>query len=256
MEQSIIKTKKQIQTMKKAGKHLAIIMNQLKDMSKPGIETMELEKHFLNYCNDHNIVPACKNYSSFGLPPFPTGLCISIDDQSVHCSPKPNQVLKNGQLLTIDTVIKYKDLYVDMAITVPVGKITKDQQKLLDVTEKAMYEAINKVRPGVTTGVISSTMFKTVKSNGYDVLRDYAGHGIGLTMHEPPNIPCYGNPNDGPKLQAGMTVCIEPLVTEGSYDLVHQENGWETKTKDGKNFVQFEHTVLVTETSYEILTKI
>lgn len=255
-KQTIIKTKKQHEIMREGGKKLAEVLNILKNKVEPELPTLNLESEFLSFCSKNSIIPACKGYSPYGLPPFPAGLCLSINEESVHCYPKKDKIIKDGDIVTIDTIIKYKGLYVDAAVTVGAGKISNQRKEFLKNTENILQQAISLVKNDISIGLISNTMYTSAKKFGYDVLRDYAGHGIGKTMHEYPNIPCYGSPFEGPKLKTGMTVCIEPLVTFGNFKLVHQENGWETKTQDGADFCQFEHTVLVQENGYEILTSI
>jgi methionyl aminopeptidase len=252
--ENYIKTKEEIADMKVAGKLLANILNSLKAMIKPGLDVFELETTFISFCKANKVSPACKGYNPFGAYPFPTGLCVSINSQSVHCFPKKGVKLKEGDIVTVDTVIKYKNIHVDSAFATAVGQISPKTQKLLDTTEAALYNAIEEVADDVRIGKISNKLQKTVNKPGFDVLRDYAGHGIGYEMHEWPQILCYGNKNDGPKLKAGMTICIESLCCTGK-SKVDNLNLWETKMKDGGLFAQFEHTVLVSDKGYEILTK-
>jgi len=249
-----VKTKEEISSMRKGGAILASMLKELEKMAKPGLDVWELEKRFIAMCKAAKVTPACKNYSMSGFPPFPTGLCVSLNDQAVHCFPEKGKLLKPGDLLTIDTVIMYEGFYLDSAVSFGIGKLTNEKQKLLDTSKKALYESIKVIRPGIRIGNISHTMQNIVEKEGYSVLRQYAGHGIGKHMHELPEIPCYGNPEYGPTVLEGMTLAIEPLVCQKSYVLDHN-NFWETKTVDGGNFVQVEHTVLVTKKGHEILTK-
>lgn len=249
-----IKTDNEIQIMREAGKILGNILQHLKDMSKPGLDSWELEEEFLRLCEKNNVTPACKGYAPHGFPPFPVGLCFNIDDEVVHNQPRKGLVLAEGQLITLDTVIEYKGYFVDSAISYGIGTIESNKQKLLDITENAMYEAIKLIKPGIRIGDMSNKIETTAKNAGFSVLTEYAGHGIGKRMHEPPEIPCYGQKNKGPTLKKGMTLAIEPLICEKSSKISHS-NFWDTKTDDGGNFAQFEHTVLVTNSGYEILTK-
>jgi len=249
-----IKTQKEIEIMRQGGNILAKMLQELKSQVVVGMDVWELEQSFIEMCSAQSVAPACKSYTMQGLPPFPTGLCISINDQSVHCFPVKGTILKDGDVLTIDTVIEHKDMFLDSAVTFGVGNVSDSAKKLMDTTEKAMYESIKVIKPGIKLGLISNTMHKVVEEKGYSVLKNYAGHGIGNSMHELPEIPCYGNPNEGPEVLEGMVFAIEPLVCENS-ELLEHSKGWETKTADGGNFVQFEHTVLVTADGHEILTK-
>ncbi len=253
---SLIKTNEQIQTMREGGKVLAEILTQLHSIIKPDLDVWELETVFLNLCSKNDAVPACKNYTAEGhLPPFPTGLCVSINNQSVHCFPKKGVILNEGDVITVDTVIKYKDMHVDASFAKGVGKISERDEKLIDASRMGLKNTEARVAPNVKIGTLAHTMQRYVESRGFDVLRDYAGHGIGTRMHEQPEIPCYGNQNEGLTLRSGMTICVEALVCEGDPD-VHNVSPWETKMTDGKKFLQFEHTILVTDGGYEILTPI
>jgi methionyl aminopeptidase len=251
--ENYIKTKEEIEAMRKGGKLLSTVLKNLKNMLKPGLEVLELEKTFITYCKDNNLTPSCKGYNPFGTDPFPTGLCVSINSQSVHCYPKKGIKLKDGDIVTIDTVIKYKGMHVDSAFASVIGNTTPKAKKLVETSEKAMYNAIKEVCDGNRIGKISNKLQKTAMKAGFDVLRDYAGHGIGHEMHEWPQILCYGNKSDGPKLKAGMTICVEALCCSGD-PKVENLNLWETRMKDEGLFAQFEHTVLVLDNGYEILT--
>jgi methionyl aminopeptidase len=254
MSEDIIKTDKEIEIMRGLGKILSSFFDELKKDIKPGTDVWDLETKFLKLCEESNVNPSCKGYGEGELPPFPTGLCISINEESVHCFPKKGVILKEGDIINIDTVIDYAGLYVDSAFCQPVGKVSQKDLDLLNASKTALNESIEKVKDGVKIGLISNTMHKNVKAAGFDVLKDYAGHGIGHSMHEYPEIPCYGNKHEGPKLKEGMTICIESLVCEGN-DKVENVSEWETRMRDGKNFCIFEHTILVKRNGYEILTK-
>ncbi|MFC1755909.1 type I methionyl aminopeptidase [Patescibacteria group bacterium] len=249
-----IKTQNEIEIMQEAGAILGRMLQELKSKAVVGMDVWDFEEAFLKMCEDSKVRPACKSYTMHDLPPFPTGLCISLNDQSVHCFPVKGSILKDGDVVTLDTVIEHKGMYVDSAITFGVGKVLESDKKLMEAAEKALYESIKVIKPGIKLGLISNTMQNVVEKNGFTVLKDYAGHGIGNKMHELPEVPCYGDAEDGPIIKAGMVFAIEPLVCENEHLLVHSNN-WQTKTADGGNFVQFEHTVLVTKDGYEILTK-
>ena len=251
------KTAEEINIMRDAGKILATILEELKNMVRDGLDVWELEKKFLSLCQLNKVVPACKNYTTSGLRPFPTGLCISVNDDGVHCYPKKGEVLKEGDTVLIDTVIGLKGLYVDSAITVGVGKIDDEAQRLLNTTYLAMMAGIKQAYAGNRIGDISNAIYTVVSMSGFDVLKDYSGHGIGRSMHEPPSVPCFGKAGTGEELLPGMTITVEPLVTQGEGAVIHKnKNDWETKTIDGKRFAQFEHTILITEGEPEILTKL
>ncbi|MFC1622017.1 type I methionyl aminopeptidase [Patescibacteria group bacterium] len=255
MKDIIIKTDTEIESMRKAGRFLAEAFNVLRSAVKPGLEAWELEKLFISFCQDNNLEPSCKGYAPVGLAPFPTGLCLGINDQSVHCYVREGEILNEGDLLKLDTIVGYENTYIDSAITLGVGEISESRKRLIDTTQLALDQAISKVKPGIKTGVISNTIEKIVGNAGYSVLTDYAGHGIGRMIHEGPDIPCYGKKNSGVKLKPGMTIAIEPLICEKNSRLKYND-GWETRTVDGGDFAQIEHTVLVTEIGHEVLTRL
>ncbi len=253
MQKGLIKTKEEILFMKKLGKTLSFFFDELEKIIIPGIDSYELEKKFLELCNKEKVIPSCKGYYEGLLPPFPTGLCLSINQQSVHCFPRKGVILKDGDIVNIDTVISSNGLHVDSAHCYPVGKVPTSKLKLLETSKNALNSAISKVSNNTKIGQISHTIQKTVEKEGFNVLKDYEGHGIGYSMHEYPEIPCFGSKHDGPKLKEGMTICIESLICEGD-DRVINTSEWETEMADGKCFCIFEHTVLVTKDGYEILT--
>jgi len=248
-----VKTSEEIGIMRQGGQILGVILFKVKALIRPGLDVWALEEAFLSLCQQNNVKPSCKGYDPYGFSPFPTGLCVSINSQCVHCFPKKGVVLKDGDVVTIDTAISYKGLYVDSAFAVAVGKSSNKDKKLVETTEKALYAAINEIANDIRIGKISNKLQRTVERVGFNVLKDYAGHGIGKEMHEWPQILCYGSKNYGPKLKTGMTICVESLVCTGN-DKVQNVTLWETKMKDGGKFAQFEHTVLVKHNGYEILT--
>jgi len=253
MADEYIKSQKEIEIMRGLGKILSDILGEIRKSIKPGIDVWDLETQFIEMCKERNVSPSCKGYFEGDLPPFPTGLCLSINNESVHCFPKKGVLLKEGDIVNVDTVINYAGLHVDSAFCVPVGSIDNIAANLLKASEEGLYKAISKIKGGEKMGAVSHTLQKTVEKAGFNVLKDYAGHGIGHDMHEYPEVPCYGNKHDGPKLKEGMTICVESLVCEGN-DEVGNISEWETRMKDGERFCIFEHTVLVTKNGYEILT--
>jgi len=239
--------------MRTAGRILAEIMHQIKQDIKPNTNTWNLEKKFLKLCKKHKVTPACKGYNPFKIEPYPTGLCVYRNDESMHCYPKKTKTLKQGDIATVDTTIKKDGMHVDMAFCTVVGKASPIRQKLVKTAEKALYDSISKIKNDVRIKIISKQIYDTAKKAGFDVIRDFAGHGIGKKMHEFPEIPCFVVHDDVDTLKTGMTVCVEPLICQGNPKMKHL-NIWETKMVDGKDFAQFEHTVLVTKNGYEILT--
>lgn len=251
---NVIKTPEQIQTMREGGKIMANIMKRIEDAIKPELDIWDLEEMFINSCKEFNVEPTCKGYAPYNLPPFPTGLCTSINSQCVHCYPIKGVILHEGDIITVDTVINYKGLNLDMSFAKGVGQISEKDKKLIETSKEALRAATERVKDGARIGVLSHNMYKTAKKAGFGVLVDFAGHGIGKDMHEYPEIPCYGSKFEGPKLKEGMTICIEALICEGDFD-VHYNGPWMTEMADKKNFAQFENTILVKKDGFEILTK-
>jgi len=253
---NLIKNKTQIIAMQEGGKILRSILKKLKAMIEPGLMTMDLELEFLRLCEEHKVIPSCKNYQTHGLPPFPTGLCISINDQAVHCYPEKGQYLKEGDSIAVDTVISYKGMHVDSAFTCVAGSADSETERFIEVTQMASSAGIKQAIAGNHVGDISYAIQTIMQLAGFNVLLDFVGHGIGLSMHESPDIPCYGKKGQGLKLQSGMTLAIETLACQGEPDIDYPgPDAWQTKMADGKKFAIFEHTVLVTEKEPIILTK-
>lgn len=239
--------------MREGGKILGSMLAILRAMAVEGLDCWELEKRFIELCAQHKVLPACKGYHPHGFTPFPTGLCFNINDEVVHNYPQKGVVLKKGDIVTIDTVIKHKNYYLDSAVSFGVGDISQENKAFLATVEHALTNAIAVVKPGIRIGDISHAIQDTAETGGYSVLREYAGHGIGRKMHEFPEIPCFGEKNTGPIVYEGMTLAIEPLICQKSSRIIHKAF-WKTRTADGGNFAQFEHTVLVTAMGHEILT--
>lgn len=245
----------QINAMKEGGKILSSILNSLKSKIKVGLDIYDLEIEFLNLCEKYNAIPACKGYVAGHLPPFPTGLCIGINDEAVHGYPIKGRILKNGDLISVDTCIKYKGYHTDSAFTIGVGEISKENERFLNTAQLASTMAIKEAISGNRIGDISHVMESIMKMAGYDVLYDYVGHGIGENMHQAPDIPCFGDKGKGEKLKKGMTIAIEALCAQGIGDVESiNKNDWPTRLVDGKNFAIFEHTVLI-DNEPIILTK-
>ena len=243
-----IKSKREIELMKKAGLLVSEMHKFIKPYIKEGITTKELDKLCEDFIRSQDAVPTEKGYEG-----YPASICASVNDTVVHGIPN-NYKLKNGDIITIDTVIGYKGYQGDSAWTYKVGEINEDDEYLMKHTEKALYKGINEVKPGARIGDVSAAVEKYAKEHNLGVVRELCGHGIGSEMPEDPEVPNYGLPNTGPKLKPGMVICIEPMLTFGKRYIYQEDDGWTIKTEDGKNAAHYEHTVLVTENGYEILT--
>lgn len=251
----LIKTQEEIKIISEAGKILRVILKDIKSMIKPNICAYDLENRFIELCNKYDVIPACKNYKEYNLPPFPTGLCLSINDEAVHCFPEKDRILKDGDTVAVDTVIKYKGYHADSAFTVGVGNINNDIKRFLETAQMAASSAFSMAKDGNTVGDIGYTMNSIMKLAGYNTLKEFVGHGIGKYMHEKPDIPCYGSKGSGMVLKEGMTIAIEALTCEGESEIIYTEkNPWKTRLKDGKHFAIFEHTILITKKCPIILT--
>ncbi len=243
-----IKSEKEIELMRHAGYLVSLTHQYLKPFIKPGITTKELDKLAYDFIIEHGGVPTCLGYEG-----FPSTLCTSVNDEVVHGIPG-NYKLKNGDIITIDMVIGYKGYQGDAAWTYAVGTISDENKHLMEHTEKALYEGVKMVKPGNRIGDVSHAVEKYATENGLSVVRELCGHGIGLEMHEDPDVPNYGREGIGPRLKPGMVICIEPMLNLGARNVYQLDDGWTIKTIDGSASAHYEHTVLVTQDGYEILT--
>ncbi|AHI54138.1 methionine aminopeptidase [Spiroplasma sabaudiense Ar-1343] len=244
-----IKSKEEIKKMKIAGEVLGQALQFLKKMIQPGINCQKLDEEFLKFITERN----CQS-NFYGYYDYPAHICISINEQLIHGIPQ-NRVLRNGDLVSIDTGCIYEGYHADAAITVICGDYVNPlHKKLVEDTQKSLQLAIEQVRAGVRIGTISATVQKFIEENGFQLPTDFAGHGIGTSMHEDPLIPNTGIPNTGMRLQAGMTICIEPMVQISTSKTITASDGWTVSSADNSMAAHFEHTILVTEEGCEILT--
>jgi methionyl aminopeptidase len=244
-----IKTREEIEIMAQAGRILAEIMKELEAKVKPGIGTKDLDKAAERLVLRYGAKPSFKNYQN-----FPATICACVNEELVHCVPSARK-LKQGDILSIDIGLCYKGYNSDMAVTVPVGEISPEALRLLKVTKKALKRGIKKVRPGITFGDIGNTIQRYVEGQGYSVIRDLTGHGIGKEVHEEPEIPNYGKRKTGPVIKEGMVFCIEPMVAVGDWHIKKAQDGYGFQTKDNSLSAHFEHTVAVFKDRCRVLTK-
>ena len=251
-----IKSKKEIELMQEAGKLTALTYDYIEKIIKPGMSTYELDKLAENFIREHGGIPAEKGYPSGirGVPNFSGSLCISINDVVIHGVPSKNIIIKDGDVVSIDTVVQKNGYMGDAARTYLVGKCSKEAQELVAVTEQAFYEGLKMAKPGNRIGDISHAIETYVKSFGFSLVREFQGHGIGKEMHEDPGVPNIGKPGKGPRLEPGMTICIEPMVMVGKPDIWELEDGWSIATQDGSLSAHYENTILITENEPKILT--
>lgn len=251
-----IKNSKEIELMKEACKVVALVYEELEKTIKPGMSTYEIDQIAENKMRSLGAYPAEKGYDIGvpGVPPYPATVCVSINDEVIHGIPSKDKIIQEGDIVSIDTVALKNGYNGDAARTFIVGKGTKEAEKLVEVTKQAFFEGLKYAKVGNRVGDISHAIGEFVWSKGYDVVREYQGHGIGKEMHEDPGIPNYGKAGRGARLQEGMTICIEPMVMEGEPSIVELEDGWTIVTEDGSNAAHYENTVLITKNGPEILT--
>ena len=249
----IIKTKKDIDFIKESCKIVAETLQLLKNNVKPGITTLELDRIAEDYIKSNNAIPAFKGYTQGSAPGFPGSVCTSVDDEVVHGIPG-SRALKIGEIISLDVGVLKNDYYGDAAISVAVGEVSAEKEKLLNVTEKSLYEGINSALEGNRVHDISAAVQSYVEENGFSIVRDLCGHGVGKYLHEEPSIPNFGKKGTGAKLKNGMTLAIEPMVNAGKYQVLTNKDGWTILTADGKPSAHFEHTILVNGNSPKILT--
>lgn len=241
----------EIACMRQAGRVAAFILKKLRHCVKPGVATKYIEDSFDNYLKEY---PGME--SAFkGFMGYPASLCVSINDEVIHGLPSDKREICEGDLVSIDLGIKYKGLFVDTAYTYIAGRAGNVARKLVKATLKSLYEGIKKVKPEATTGDIGSAVQNFVESQGFAVIRQFVGHGIGRSLHLSPEVPNFGTPGAGEKLFEGMAIAIEPMVTAGKYDVTVASDGWTAKTKDGSLSAHFEHTIAITKKGPLILTR-
>lgn len=243
-----IKSPREIELMRIAGRIVAETHELLRKAIRPGITTLELDAIAEEFIRKRGAIPAFKDYNG-----FPASICSSINEQVVHGIPGPT-VLKDGDIIGIDIGAVYDGYYGDAARTYGIGSIDKETERLLKVTEESFFKGIEYALPGNRLSDISHSIQKHVESNGFSVVRDFVGHGIGRNMHEDPQIPNYGLPHKGPRLAAGMALAIEPMVNQGKYAVKVREDGWTVVTADGKPSAHYENTIVITNGKPEILT--
>ena len=244
------KSKREIDLMRKAGEIVALAHQAVAEAIKPGITTGELDRIVEKVIRDHQATPSFKGYNG-----FPAAICASVNEVLVHGFPS-KYALKEGDIISVDIGACYKGYHGDSAWTYAVGEVSEEAKHLMEVTKQSLYEGLKMVKAGVHLSDISNTIGEYVYSYGYSVPYEYTGHGIGANLHEDPAIPNYGPKGKGPILKAGMTLAIEPMVHRGKPFTKVLEDDWTVVTKDGSLAAHYEHTVLVTEEGYEILTTI
>lgn len=246
----VLKSKREIDLMRKAGEIVYGALAEIKKHIKPGVTTSQLNDVAEKYITSKGAKPSFKGY--YG---FPAAICTSVNSEVVHGIPGL-KTLKDGDIISIDVGAMYSGYHGDAARTFPVGEVDEEALRLIEVTKQSFFEGIKFAKPGYRLTDISHAIQKYVESNGFSVVRDYVGHGIGQNMHEDPQIPNFGPPNKGPRLEPGMTFAIEPMVNAGGYEVYTLKNQWTVVTKDGKLSAHYENSIVITDDEPEILTMV
>ncbi|KKU80581.1 MAG: Methionine aminopeptidase [Parcubacteria group bacterium GW2011_GWA1_47_8] len=253
----MIKTKEEIEVIRECGRRLARVLEEVKNAVRPGVTTQELNDLAERLIRAGGDEPAFLQYQPDGVRrPYPGTLCVSVNNEIVHGIGDPRRVLKEGDIIGIDLGIKHKGLFTDAALTVPVGVIDENAKKLIDTTREALQRGIAEARAGKTTGDVGYVIEKYVQEQGFVVVEELGGHGVGYRQHEDPHIANYGERGQGIRLKAGMVLALEPIVNEGTRFIKLLPDDYTYVTRDGKRSGHFEHTILVTDGASEILTKI
>ena len=243
-----LKSKEALEELRVSGKILAGVMKKIQESVKPGITTAEIDRIAEGLILNENALPAFKGYRG-----FPASVCTSVNEEIVHGIPTDRE-LKEGDIISLDLGVNFKGYFSDAAVTLPVGRVSREASKLIEVTKKSLSIGISQALVNNNLSDISYSIQEYVEKNGFSVVRQFVGHGIGVSLHEEPEIPNFGSPHEGPVLKSGMVLAIEPMGNMGRWESEIQDNGWTAVTKDRLPSAHFEHTVAITENGPEILT--
>ena len=251
-----IKSKREIELMREAGRVTALTHKAIEDAIKPGMTTADIDRIAEETMKKYGAVSAEKGYDPGirGVPKFPASTCISVNDEVIHGIPHKNHIIKDGDIVSVDTVALKNGFHGDAARTFMVGNVSPEAKRLVEVTKQSFFEGLKFAKPGFRIGDISHAVGEYVKSQGFSVLKEFQGHGIGREMHEDPGIPNYGKAGKGIRIEPGMTLCIEPMVIQGKPDIWELDDGWTIVTDDGSLAAHYENTILITENEPKILT--
>ena len=245
----VLKTSRELKAMRDAGRISSRALKLAGEAVEPGVSTLEIDRIVRKYIEEQGATPSFLNYGG-----FPASACISVNDVVIHGIPRKNQILKQGDIVSIDVGAFYEGFHGDNAWTFPCGEVSKEAQALMDVTRESLFKGINAARPGNRLGEIGSAVQRYVEARGYSVVRDFVGHGVGAELHEDPSVPNYGTPGRGVRLLPGMTIAIEPMVNQGVHTVETLSDNWSVVTSDGKLSAHFEHTIAITPDGPVILT--
>jgi methionyl aminopeptidase len=247
----VLKSPREIELMREAGRIVALTLAVLAEKAKEGVSTAQLEEWAEEVIRKNKAIPSFKGYRG-----YPASICVSVNEEVVHGIPSPKRILKEGDVVSIDVGAIYRGYHGDAAITIGIGRITEEAEKLIEVTKGALEAAISAAKAGNRLGDISWAIQSYAEKHGFNVVREYTGHGIGRYMHEEPQVPNVGTPGKGVLLKPGMTLALEPMVVAGSWEVEVLPDGWTVVTKDKSLAAHFEHTIAITDGDAEILTKL
>lgn len=251
----ITKNPEEIKILRQGGKILADTLKLIGSKVGPGVSAFELDQIAEKEVSNRGAESSFKNYPKNSANPFPASLCVSVNDEVVHGIPTKEKILKEGDIVGLDLGVKFKGLFTDAALTVPVGNIEPRLINLITVARHCLENALTQVKPGNYIGDLSFAIQETAENAGFSVVRELVGHGVGKSVHEDPEIPCFGKPHSGKKLVSGMVLAIEPMINMGGWKVFFENDHWTVKTADLSPSAHFEHTVLVTNEGCEILTR-
>ncbi|MGN0435840.1 MAG: type I methionyl aminopeptidase [Wujia sp.] len=246
----ILKSQREIELMREAGRILATTHEQIRRIIKPGISTYEIDKLGEEVIKSFGCIPSFKGYNG-----YPASICVSVNDEVVHGIPSKSRILQEGDIVSLDAGVIYEGYHSDSARTYGVGKISEEAENLIQVTKESFFEALKVCRAGNHVNDISRAVYDYITARGYSAVRDLVGHGVGANLHEAPEIPNFTRVMKGPKLKPGMTIAIEPMINVGGYEVAWLDDDWTVVTVDGSLSAHYENTVLITEGEPEILSR-
>lgn len=244
-----IKSEREIELMRESGRILSIVLKELTEFVRPGISTQDIDLRCRDIIRDFGCIPSFLNYEG-----YPAAVCVSVNDQVVHGIPSPKIILKDGDIVSLDCGVIYQGYHSDAARTVFVGEVAPEVQRLVEITKQSFFEGIKFAKPGNRIGDISGAIQDFCEGNGYSVVRELVGHGVGRELHEDPQVPNFRTPMRGMRLQKGMTIAVEPMINMGKKEVCFLGDGWTVITADGKPSAHYENTILITDDEPEILT--
>ena len=250
-----LKSNRELDKMREAGRHVGEILLKLREMVRPGVTTEEIDAEARGEIRDRRLGSSFLGYDPAGAPPFPAVVCVSLNEEIVHGIPGPRR-LREGDLLKLDFGVIFEGFHGDSAVTLPVGEVCEESKRLLEATRRSLYAGIEHMQAGNRLGDVGHAVQSVAEAEGFSVVRDFVGHGIGRELHEKPQLPNFGRPGRGQRLKAGMVLAIEPMVNAGGCRVKVLSDGWTATTEDGERSSHFEHTVAITDNGPEVLTAV